>query len=75
MATKLKRFTISITPEMEVDLDVVKKERYYKQTQSEMIRDLIVLGLREYNEDQPGEDAARPDCVASKTAENRDEKP
>lgn len=40
MATDLRRFTISITPTMEVDLDKAKKERYYKDTQNEMIRDL-----------------------------------
>lgn len=44
-ATELKRFTISITPSMEVELNLVKKERYYKNTQSYMIRDLISRGL------------------------------
>lgn len=45
MATDLRRFTISITPSMEVDLGLVKKERYCKDTQNDMIRDLIVRGL------------------------------
>ena len=45
MATQLKRFTISVTPSMEVDLDAVKKERYYKSTQNQMVRDLIIRGL------------------------------
>lgn len=45
MSTELKRFTISVTPEMEVALDAAKKERYYKATQSQMIRDLITRGL------------------------------
>ena len=45
MATNLKRFTISITPSMEADLDEAKKERYYKSTQNDMIRDLISRGL------------------------------
>lgn len=45
MATGLKRFTISVTPSIEVDLDVVKKEYYYKDTQNGMIRDLIIRGL------------------------------
>lgn len=49
MATDLRRFTISITPSMEVDLDKAKKERYYKDTQNEMIRDLIIRGLRTLN--------------------------
>ena len=45
MATELKRFTISITQSMEADLDMAKKERYYKGTQNDMIRDLICRGL------------------------------
>jgi hypothetical protein len=45
MATDLKRFTISVTPSMEADLDVAKRERYYKGTQNDMIRDLISRGL------------------------------
>ncbi len=49
MATDLRRFTISITPSMEVDLDKAKKERYYKDTQNEMIRDLIIRGLGTLN--------------------------
>ncbi len=49
MATELRRFTISITPVMEVALDKAKKERYYKATQNEMIRDLIVRGLGTLN--------------------------
>ena len=49
MSTELKRFTISITPAMEDDLDAAKKEHYYKETNSEMIRDLIVIGLNTLN--------------------------
>lgn len=45
MATTLRRFTISITPSMDADLDAAKKERYYKSTQNDMIRDLISRGL------------------------------
>ena len=45
MATDLKRFTISITPKMETDLDAVKQRLYYKDTRSAMIRDLIIRGL------------------------------
>ena len=45
MATELKRFTISITQSMEADLDMAKKEKYYKGTQNDMIRDLICRGL------------------------------
>lgn len=45
MATNLKRFTISITPKMEADLDSAKQRRYYRDTQNDMIRDLIIRGL------------------------------
>lgn len=45
MATELKRFTISVTPSMEAELDSAKQERYYKGTQNDMIRDLIARGL------------------------------
>nr|WP_317414068.1 hypothetical protein [uncultured Solibaculum sp.] len=53
MATGLKRFTISVTPSMEMDLDRVKKEHYYKDTQNDMIRDLIIRGLASLKEEQP----------------------
>lgn len=33
MATELRRFTISITPDMEIALDAVKKDLFYKNTQ------------------------------------------
>lgn len=45
MATDLKRFTISVTPDIETDLDIAKKEYFYKTTQNEMIRTLIMKGL------------------------------
>ena len=45
MATDLKRFNISITDEMEINLNEEKKETYYAKTQTEMIRDLIARGL------------------------------
>lgn len=45
MAVGLRRFTISVTPSLAVELKLVKKECYCKDTQNEMIRDLIVRGL------------------------------
>ena len=45
MAAAVKRFTISITPKMEADLDSAKQRRYYRDTQNDMIRDLIIRGL------------------------------
>jgi hypothetical protein len=32
MTTDLKRFTISVTPDVEADLDTAKKEHFYKTT-------------------------------------------
>lgn len=45
MATNLKRFTISVTPDMVEKLADAKREIYYNATQNEMIRDLIETGL------------------------------
>ena len=45
MSTEFKRFTVSVTPELEKKLDKAKKERYYNQPQSQMVRDLIARGL------------------------------
>ena len=41
MATDLKRFSISVSSEMEKDLDNAKRSIYYNQTQTDMIRELI----------------------------------
>ena len=45
MATDMKRFTISVTDEMECQLDKVKQAKYYNTTKNNMIQDLIVMGL------------------------------
>lgn len=45
MATELKRFTISVTDEMNVRLDRLKQARYYNVTRNRMIQDLINMGL------------------------------
>lgn len=44
-STMIRRFTISITEEMEHDLDWAKQEVYYKTSQNAMLRDLIARGL------------------------------
>lgn len=46
MATDMRRFTISVTSSMDIELNKAKKETYYKDTQNEMIRDLIMRGLQ-----------------------------
>lgn len=77
MATTLRRFTISITPSMDADLDAAKKERYYKSTQNDMIRDLISRGLEALKAENEAEndehdprldtDPRRTYCTAQET--------
>ena len=50
MATELKRLTFVVTPEMEPLLANAKKEFFYNQTQSAMIRELIMAGLNAVEE-------------------------
>lgn len=45
MPLEVRRFTVSVTPELDRKLDDLKRARYWNATQSEMIRDLIALGL------------------------------
>ncbi len=45
MATKLKRMTFVVNPEMEEQLNIFKKEVFYDQTQSDMIRELVAAGM------------------------------
>lgn len=44
MASKLKRLTFVVTPEMELLLDGIKKDMFYNCSQSEMIRTLVEEG-------------------------------
>ena len=46
MAGTSKRITFLVTPEIEKLLDTAKKDYYYKQTKSDMIRELVRAGLR-----------------------------
>lgn len=48
-----RRFTISITQEMEQDLDWAKKEVYYKTSQNAMLRDLIARGIAALEAEHP----------------------
>lgn len=41
-----KRVTVSVTSEMMVELNREKRERYYSQSQSAMVRDLIERGIK-----------------------------
>lgn len=46
MATTLKRLTFVATPEVEVSLARFKKKRFFDRTQSDMIRELVLAGMR-----------------------------
>ncbi len=52
MSTILKRLSVSIPADLEMDLDILKKEKFYKEPQSEMLRHLIRLGIQASKEDQ-----------------------
>lgn len=65
-SSAIRRFTISVTREMELDLDRAKREVYYKTSQNAMIRDLILRGLAALEEErrqQDGDPAARETLV------------
>ena len=46
MTNMTKRFSISITPEMQKELDKLKKDKFYDKPQSEMVRFLILAGIK-----------------------------
>lgn len=65
-SSAIRRFTISVTREMEQDLDLAKREVYYKTSQNAMIRDLILRGLAALEEErrqQDGDPAGRETLV------------
>ena len=59
MASEARRFTISVTPGMEAELDAVRKKHYCDATQNEMLKDLITRGLNSLkNDDGSGQSAS-----------------
>lgn len=59
MATDMRRFTISITPNMDMELDKAKQKIYYKDTQNDMIRDLIMRGLQSLEAEKAAKESKR----------------
>lgn len=55
MATELKRLSFMTTPKIEALLDSAKKNLFYNRTKSEMIRELIMEGLRVQNTEKTAE--------------------
>lgn len=45
MATELKRITFAVPQDMEILLKCIKKDLFYDRSQSEMLRELISVGL------------------------------
>ena len=45
------RFSISVPPEMNSELDKLKRDVYFKEPYSKMVRDLIRLGLESVKEE------------------------
>jgi metal-responsive CopG/Arc/MetJ family transcriptional regulator len=43
----MRRLTIIVPDEMEDQLDLLKKEFYYAVSRSEMVRDLVGIGVQE----------------------------
>lgn len=62
MATELKRLTITIPENLEPMLDKVKQEHFYNDSQSEMIRQLIIAGLRARKEAEERKQAEPAFC-------------
>ena len=52
MAAELKRMTFTLSPEIEKELDSLKQEIFYMNTQSYMIRELIMLGIQVTKEEK-----------------------
>ena len=51
MSTSMKRFSVSVTPDLEKRLDTIKKELFYKKTQTQMLREVIKRGLDSFEHD------------------------
>lgn len=46
MPTNMRRMTIIVPDEVEGQLDILKKEFYYAVSRSEMVRELIGIGIQ-----------------------------
>ncbi|MDR2666729.1 MAG: hypothetical protein LBB34_01240 [Holosporales bacterium] len=44
MATNHKRITFAVTPDVKLILEKAKKEIFYNQSHSEMVRELVKMG-------------------------------
>lgn len=64
MSTVLKRMTFSVTPEIEILLKSFKKEMFYDRSQSDMIRTLVLAGMKALDAEKTAEqDDKYAECV------------
>ena len=61
MAADMRRFTISITKNMEMELDEARKEVYRAESQNGMFRDLISRGLKDSESEKTAADTKQAD--------------
>ena len=59
MPTNLKRFTISVSDEVEMQLDRLKQARYYNTSKNKMVQDLISIGIAELQKELDAEETDR----------------
>lgn len=55
MSMKVKRTMITLLPEWEAPLDKLKKEKFYNDSQAEMLRYVIGLGLASIKKNEEAE--------------------
>lgn len=61
MPTTLTRMTFTVTKEMEAPLRKFKKEMFYDRNQSEMIRELVLAGMRAKEQGQDKQPRKSPE--------------
>lgn len=70
MPLEVRRFSVSVSPEIDRKLEELKRTRYWNATQSEMIRDLISLGLLHFEaEPEEKKEPAAPEVPETQPSE------
>ena len=54
MERKMRRFTITMPPDVERELETARQEQYSQESSSAMLRELIIRGLQSLQEDVSG---------------------
>lgn len=61
MPTNMRRMTIIVPDEIDAQLNILKKEFYYAVSRSEMVRDLVGIGIQEKLRELKGGQATQAD--------------